>query len=152
LGILSAPLINILTATGKIKTYQLLVGGSRFILLPIVWYFLKSGYAPEIVYIVTIILDICNFGMRLWRMKVQTDFPIWTYLTSTVITVLLIGAASAVLPILSNGIVISQWGNFIVVCLVSLLSSVTIIYIFGVSKTERAFIKNRVLYYFKNQM
>lgn len=144
-GILSGPLINILTATGKIKVYQVVVGGSRFVILPVIWLFLKAGYAPEIAYLVTLGMDIINFGMRLWRMKVQTDFPIMAYLRKTAFTVLSIGVVSAVLPFLVNGIIASEWINFIVVCLISVLSATTIIYFFGVSVAERVFIRDKAL-------
>lgn len=139
-GILSGPLTNILMATGKIKVYQIVVGGSRFVLLPIIWLFLKAGYPPEIAYIVTLGMDLVNFGMRLWRMKVQTDFSVMAYLRKTAEKVLSIGVVAAVLPFLVNDIVASQWINFFLVCLVSVLSSTTIIYLYGISKLERDFI------------
>lgn len=146
-SILSGPLVNILTATGKIRIYQIVVGGSRFVILPVIWLFLKAGYAPEIAYLVTLSMDIINFGMRLWRMKVQADFPVMVYLKKTTCTVLAIAVVAAILPFLANGIIASEWINFIVVCLISVLSASSIIYFFGVSTAERAFLRDKALHF-----
>ena len=62
-------------ATGKIKTYQILVGGFRFIILPIDYVLLMKGFPPESVFFVTIAVEIGCLWFRLYRLKVQIEFP-----------------------------------------------------------------------------
>ncbi len=143
--ILSNPLVTLLLATGEIKVYQIWVGGFRFIVLPVCWLLLWLGCQPEIVFVVTICTELCCLALRLLRLKIQTAFPVRLFIKHSIATVFVIAIASVILPAIVNILVVGKWTNFLTVCLVSVLSSVTIIYRFGMSDVERGFVKGKAL-------
>ena len=56
---ISNPLITAMLATGKIRNYQLVVGGLQLMNLPVSYILLRIGLFPEIVIVVAIILSQC---------------------------------------------------------------------------------------------
>ena len=65
----SSPLVTAQLATGKIRDYQLLVGGIQFLNVPVSYLFLKLGYMPESTVVVAIVISqMCLFA-RLFMLE-----------------------------------------------------------------------------------
>ena len=62
---ISQPLITAMLATGKIRNYQIIVGGLQMMNLPVSYILLRIGYFPEIVIVVAICISQCCLGARL---------------------------------------------------------------------------------------
>ncbi len=62
---ISMPLANANQATGKISLYQFLIGLFGMLSLPVAYIFLKNGYAPEWVFIISIIFQFFIVGVRI---------------------------------------------------------------------------------------
>lgn len=59
---LSSPLMTAMLATGKIRDYQIVVGGLQMLNLPVSYLFLHMGMMPESVVVVAIIFSqLCLF-------------------------------------------------------------------------------------------
>ena len=142
-SIISNPLVTLLLATGQIRTYQILVGGFRFIVLPLCWLLLKLGCPPESVYAVTIGTEICCLALRLSRLRIQTDFPIGIFVKRTLGTIVLVSVLSSVLPLFADIVSLPKWPHFILVGSISLLSALCFVYMIGMSKGEREFVKGK---------
>ena len=52
---LATPLVTAMLATGKIRNYQIIVGGCQLLNLPLSYFFLSYGYPPEAVFFVAIV-------------------------------------------------------------------------------------------------
>lgn len=63
--ILSNTLINLQVATGKIRNYQLMVGGMLLMNFPLSYFCLKMGFPPESTLIVALIVAVCCLFLRL---------------------------------------------------------------------------------------
>lgn len=61
---ISTPLATANQATGRIAKYQAIIGLFGLLNLPVAFIFLKLGYAPEWVFIISVILQICIVGVR----------------------------------------------------------------------------------------
>lgn len=72
---ISYPLITAIQATGKIRNYQLLVGGLQLLNFPISYCLLHIGFFPEIIMIVAIILTQVCLGARLYMLQKIIKLP-----------------------------------------------------------------------------
>lgn len=143
-SIISNPLVTLLLATGQIRTYQILVGGFRFIVLPLCWLLLKLGCPPESVYAVTIGTEICCLVLRLSRLRIQAAFPIGIFVKRTLGTIVLVSVQSSVLPLFADIVSLPKWPHFIFVGSISLLSALCFVYMIGMSKGEREFVRGKL--------
>ncbi|MDF7666420.1 hypothetical protein PT273_00900 [Orbaceae bacterium ESL0727] len=73
---LSGSLMTGIQATGKIKTYQLVVGSLLFLNLPVSYVFLYLNYSANSVFIIAILLAIVALFFRLYFLKIETGFCI----------------------------------------------------------------------------
>ena len=142
-SIVSNPLVTLLLATGQIKVYQLLVGGFRFIVLPLCWLLLRSGFPPESVYAVTIGTEVCCLALRLYRLRIQADFPVCIFVRRTLGVIVMVALSSSLAPLIVNALPLSNWPHYLLVGLCSLLSSSCFAYMIGMNRNERAFIKDK---------
>lgn len=135
---LSNPLITAMLATGRIRNYQLLVGGLQLLNLPVSYLFLKLGAAPEVTVVVAVaISQICLFA-RLLMLGRATGFPVSAFIRKVYLR-LLISVVGA-----------SVWAPFVFECarpegvagvllsgLVCVISSAAAIWLLGMDAEER---------------
>lgn len=144
-SILSNTLVTLLMATGKIKTYQILVGGFRFIILPIDYVLLMKGFPPESVFFVTIAVEIGCLWFRLYRLKVQIEFPIKVFVTRVLIVIMMSTFLSCLIPYyVHSKVSISPVIDFLIVSTICILSSISCIYRIGLTFGERVFFLNKI--------
>ncbi len=143
------PLITAAAATGRIKTYQMVVGGILLLILPISYLFLKLGYNPEIVFLVHLAMVICAQIARLFMLRRMISFSIRRFFKEVALRSLIVGSISIVLPLVVSEYLNSSFSSFMIVCLICVLSTSCSIYFFGLQKNEQNFAKEKVsqLYY-----
>lgn len=142
---ISRPVVNAKNATGKIRNYQIVVGGILLLVLPLSYVALRLGLP---VVSVTAIAALISFVAVLARMyMLRGDFPCWSskvFLEKVVIKVIYVSVISAVIPILIHLSLPYGWENFLVTTLVSVLSAVISIIYLGCDKTERQFVFSKI--------
>ena len=144
-SILSNTLVTLLMATGRIKTYQILVGGFRFIILPIDYVLLVKGFTPESVFYVTIAVEIGCLMFRLYRLKIQIDFPVKVFVNQVLFITIMSALLSCFIPYYVYSVVsISPIVDFLIVSTACLLSSIICIYWVGLTIGERVFFINKI--------
>ena len=122
LEILSNTLINLQNATGKIRNYQLAVGGMLLMNFPLSYIALELGCPPESTIVVALFVGVCCLILRLLFLRKSVGLSMAGYLRNVcmnvlIVTVLTLIPTYAVYTLVSaNG-----WGQFIAVgCLVCL--------------------------------
>lgn len=143
---ISNPLVISMLATGKIRNYQIVVGGLQMLNLPVSYVCLKYGAIPETVLIVAIIISQCCLVARLTMLKGLINLHPKDFLRKVYFNVLKVSLFSIVLPLLiymifGNNSWLSFFGN-IFLCL---LSSVMVEYLIGCSRQERLFVKSKLV-------
>lgn len=143
--ILSNTLINLQVATGKIRNYQLVVGGMLLMNFPLSYFCLKMGFPPESTLIVALIVAVCCLFLRLLFLRKMVGLSMRRYLHSVCGNVLCVTLIAAFIPALlflqmPDGVV-----RFGAMCVLTTLCSSTAIYFIGCSRNERTFIKNRIV-------
>lgn len=84
---LSGSLRTAVQATGKIKLFQIIVGGMLLLNLPISYIFLKLGFSPEIVFYISITLSILTFWSRLFIASLLVGFSVIDFLINVLMKI-----------------------------------------------------------------
>lgn len=108
----SHPLITAVMATGRIRKYQMIIGGLIFMNLPVSYFFLKMGAPPEVTVVVSIAISQLCLAARLFILKDLIGFSVKDFLTRiyfNVLRVALIGASVSYLIVacLPSGVLYS---------------------------------------------
>lgn len=148
---ISNPLITAMLATGKIRNYQLVVGGLQMMNLPVSYLLLRMGMFPEIVIVVAIAISQCCLAARLLMLRGMIGLSIRKYLRKVYMNVLAVTVIAAILPFLLEGRVEESFLNFVILSLIALMCTGITIYYIGFNKAERQFVLNK-LYTIKNKL
>lgn len=141
---ISNPLITAMLATGKIRNYQIVVGGLQLMNLPVSYILLRMGMFPEIVIIVTIVISQCCLAARLLMLRGIIGLSVRKYLKKVYINVLAVTAIASIFPFLLTSQMKEGFLNFILLCLIAVVCTGITIYYVGCSKEERQFVLNKL--------
>lgn len=136
------PMISLIQASGKIKKYQLAVGGVMLLNIPISYVVLNTYLHANVLYIVPIVLACVTIMMRLYFAKVLVGFNVGEYfrmvvLKSALITLLGL-AVKGMFLFVFNGI--SLFFNLLLTVLMLGLGG-----IFSASRKERDLVYDMIL-------
>ena len=150
---ISNPLITSMLATGKIKKYQIIVGGLQMLNFPLSYLFLINNYQPEIILCVAIFLSISCLIARLILLRRMISLSIKRFYMDVILNIFTISIISSVFPIIYiNIFTVEKFSGFCISTLLFILSTSLIIFFIGCNRSERGFIweKIRNLKYDKN--
>lgn len=135
---ISMPLITAKLATGKIRNYQLVVGGVQLLSLPLAYVVLKAGAPVESIYISYIITSIGCLMSRVWMLR--GDIPLFSvknFVKDVVINVWIVSIISAIFPYIVHTLLNEGWLHFLLTGSVSVLSCLLVMFYIGLRKHER---------------
>ncbi|MCM0713719.1 MULTISPECIES: lipopolysaccharide biosynthesis protein [Parabacteroides] len=140
----STPVVNVIYASGKIKSFQIAIGCFTLLVLPISYILLKIGMGPESLYYVTMIFALISILIRIFFLKGCMDFGLCKYIKNifgqAVLFSFLLFAINFISPIeWKNNIAL----NILIISLVEILS-LGFIYILLLNKQERNLIKRLI--------
>lgn len=142
---LSNTLINLQLATGKLRNYQLVVGGMQLMNFPLSYSCLKVGCPPESVLIVALLVAICCLFLRLLFLRKMVGLRVSRFLYNVCGNVLLVSITAAVIPIILYLLLQDNLMRFLLIGFVSVICSVLSIYIVGCNIKEQTFIRTKAL-------
>ncbi len=119
---ISNPLITAMLATGRIRNYQLAVGGLQLLNVPVSYVLLKAGAIPEVTVMVAIAISQICFFVRLAMLRGMIGLEIWKYIKDVYLRVLAVAAVALILPLLALGHVPDGFRGFclsVLICVVS---------------------------------
>lgn len=141
---ISNPLITAMLATGKIRNYQIVVGGLQMMNLPISYVLLRYGCIPETVLIVAICISQCCLAARLCMLRSMVGLSVRKYMSKVYLNVFTVTILSAIIPCVSSYYLNETFINFIIICTISVICTFTVIYFVGCNRKERQFILSKV--------
>lgn len=148
---ISNPLITAMLATGKIRNYQLVVGGLQLLNLPVSYMLLRMGLFPEMVIVVAIIISQCCLAARLLMLRGMIGLSVRKYLNKVYVNVLIVTVVASLFPFLLASQMEETFLNFILLCLIAVVCTGITIYYVGCNKAERQFVLNKI-YAIKNRL
>lgn len=141
---LSGTLIASMHASGKIRDYQIVVGGISLLTLPISYLILKMGYPPYSAMFVGLFMAIaCHFA-RLLLLKKSIGLPVASFVRQVTLRVFTISILAFVPPFILYHYMSANWLSFILTVLISFLSSALFAYSLGLNREEKKFITDKI--------
>lgn len=142
---LSNTLITLQLATGKIRNYQLVVGGMQLMNFPLSYLCLKIGFSPESTWVVAICISLTNLMLRLLFLRKMAGLSMKQYLRNVCCNVTAVLCVASVLPALFYWNMQPGWGRFCIMAAVCILSVCMVSYLIGCTHSERSFIREKVV-------
>lgn len=141
---LSLPLAYLAQATGDIKKYQVIVGGTFLLVLPLSWiglyYFLESPLIP--MYVSIVISVFCQI-LRVRELNRLVNFHIKKYFLDVIVRLLIVFIVAIVFPLLFlYWIPSGTWMSFLIISIVSVVSVLITSFFIGLRNSEKIVITN----------
>jgi O-antigen/teichoic acid export membrane protein len=146
---ISNPLMTSVQATGKIKWYQIVTGGLLLMNLPVSWFFLKCGYAPEVTMYISMSLAIISQLSRILFMKKILHMSIKSYMKDVIWIISRVTLFSYLIPVIFFFYMDAGLIRFITIVCISMITCGSAIYLVGMTKNERNIIVKYVRKYAK---
>lgn len=132
-------------ATGKVKVYQTVVGGTLLLIVPISYIVLKLGAPAYSVFIVHFVIESIAQFARMYMLRKLIDLPVRSYLTNIYIPVVSVVAVSVVAPLFVQIQLTESTSRFIIVSLTCVFSTGITAYFVGLTRHEREFFTDKAL-------
>ena len=132
-------------ATGKVKIYQMVVGGILLMILPISYIVLKLWAPAYSVFIVHFCVESVAQFARMYMLRKLINLPIWQYMKNIYIPIVTTVAVAIILPIIVRMQVEAGWLRFIAVGFTCVLSVGISTFFIGFTKHERVFFLDKAL-------
>jgi O-antigen/teichoic acid export membrane protein len=133
---LSGPLWMVVQATGKIKKYQLIISSIFWLNFIFSLVLFKLGFSPVTAFVIRCIVSLILLFTRLYLLSNMIQFKSVKFITDVVIRVLFVGAIAYILPYISSFYFV-DFSGFIIVSLISVISTIITIYCIGLHHKER---------------
>ena len=152
---LSYPFMTAIQATGKIKWYQIVVGGILLMVLPASFLMLiYFDQGPKTVFWIIIGTSVLSQIFRMLFMKIQHDMNITAYLRCVIlpilaVTIISVSVAVGFKIILGNGL----WQSLTEIAVCLLTTAITVL-LLGMTKTEKKHFLETIynkIFYMKQQ-
>lgn len=139
---LSNPIDKANQATGTIRNYQIVEGGSLLLIVPISYFVLKNGGEPYSVFIVQFIVMAIVQILRLFLICHKIRMSIREYVLRVLVKVTLVAVVSAIIPLICYISMPQSFLSFVVIIMTSAISVLCCSYYLGLTADER-FMANR---------
>ena len=131
-------------ATGKIRNYQLVVGGFQMMNLPVSYILLRLGAFPETVLIVAIVISQLCLASRLYMLRRLIGLKARDFIKKVYINVTVVTMQSTVIPfVLASTLEDNIW-SFIMLCATAFSSTLFVEFYVGCTARERQFVVSKV--------
>lgn len=138
---ISGPLWISVQATGKIKSYQLLMSFLILLNLPVAYFLLRYGYSPVYVFIVRVVINIITLIARMLYLRPLIQLSIRKYIVQVLVPIFFVTIISLPLPLWVYSNLETGWTNLLIVSLLSILVTSVLIYTMGLNRGEKQWIK-----------
>ncbi|RZR43956.1 hypothetical protein D8T57_15135 [Vibrio vulnificus] len=148
--VISNSLMIGLQATGKIKKYHITVGFIVFLNFPITYLAYTIYKEPEIAFLVLIFTSIISLYARLFFVKKQLGYSIFNFTKNVLSYIVLISSLSLPLFYLNQFDFFTNLFKVFSDAIICSLYLMFVIFLFGLKKEEKLFVKNTLRKIFRN--
>lgn len=140
IDVLSATLITLQAATGRIRDYQLVVGGVLLLNFPVTYILFKIGCPAYSTFVAAIVISLSCLILRLLFLRKMAGLGMRRYLRSVILRVFLVTALASTLPLAVHINMDESFLRLAAESAASLLSSAAAVLSVGCDTSERRFI------------
>lgn len=147
---LSAPLWTAIGATGKVRQYQMLVSLIIFLEIPFVYVVFKLGVTPIIAFVINIFVGILAFIYRLFYIKRFVPYRITEYLNEVIVPCCKVSFLSFPVPYFLSNYSHTIFNTMLFSLGTAVLSGV-IMFLVGLDRSEKQFVKSIFIKFLKKE-
>lgn len=140
LDVLANPLNVSAQATGKIKRYQLIEGGSLLLIVPISYIALCLFYIPELVFVIHLLIAVIVQVIRILLLRQMICFSIKDYLQFVAFRILAVVMVIGLVIFIVSDLFQSLFDNFLACTFFSISVSVFSILALGLTSAEKQYV------------
>lgn len=140
----SYPLYTAMMATGKIRNYQIIVGGCEIMTLPLSYLVLKLGFPAESTMVVAIFISQCCLFARLFMLREMINLRAREFFTKIVLRAIIVAFVALIIPLTISMTLNQNFIRLVAVVGISVVSTIVTIYMFGIDSNERSFIEQKI--------
>lgn len=141
---LGTPFLQGITATGKIRNYQISVTIVGYLVFPITWVLYKIGYGPQIFYWIFLIIYSILVWIRMWFVRKLLGYKMKDFISDVFIPIVRCGILSVIIPLILYLSMSESLLRLFTLTIVSILSTSVIVLLFGMNKGERDFVITKI--------
>ena len=143
---LSNPLITAQNATGKIRNYQIAIGGTRLLNLPLCYVLLKLSLDAISVMAVSILIEILCLSLRLYIIPIYIpEFKSKLFIQKVILPCITVIFIAIIVPLFVEIYKNESVSISIINLFISFFSSLTAILLIGCSRSERMLVISKAL-------
>lgn len=113
--------------------------------IPLVWYALWMGWGPIIAIIFANFAPVITFFINLIIIKRTIDFPSWHYFHVVFVKNLFLVLIALAIPYIVQLQLEQGLFRFLLICSLSVLCTITILWLFGLNHEAKVMVKNKIL-------
>ena len=144
---IARPSVTLISATGDIKLYQLVIGGSLLTILPLSFVVLKLGGSPISIYIVYFIVNLIVYVIRLLFMRAKVGMSILEYTRKVIFSCLLVASVSSAIAFGLKNLMSDSILSVMIVSICTFFFVIISSYFIGMTKGEKNFVLEKVLFF-----
>ena len=141
----SSTLITLMLATGNIKKYQIIVGGTQLLNFPIAFIVLKAGFIPEYTMIATILIAIMCLTARLFMLRKMVGLPIRLFIKEVIAKSAIVTLIALILPLCVVSILDMTLLRLLITGGICVISTTLSVLFLGCTYSERHLIINKII-------
>ena len=143
---ISAPLITSMLATGSIKKYQIIVGGTNLLIIPLAYVLLKFGSFdgfPEITIIVAMLIAAVNLVQRIMLLRDMIKLDVVAYCKNVIFRIVLVSMISSCVPLFVKKTF--SLGSSVIMIMVCCVTTIVVSLLLGCTPKERKFVYGKAI-------
>ena len=133
----SYTMVTAMLSTGKIRSYQIVVGGIQLLNVPVAYLLLRSGASPEAIYWTAIALALCCLAARLFMLRGMIGLDVGDFLSGVLLNEVIVVAAASAVPLWMAFSMEANLLNVLGNCVVCALCTGLSVWFLGLSADER---------------
>ena len=138
------PLMTGLLAEGNIRVYEIALVVLNVGNVVLSYAALKCGYAPESVYVVSIVTEVGIIAARVWLSGKAYQLPVRRYCTEVLGNALLVATVAGVFAWWIHLPIVHALGRFVTLVVLTLVFTSLTVYALGMTRNERIFFQTAV--------
>ena len=145
LSALANPVVISVHATGRLKRFQLIEGTMLLSIVPIAYVLLKFfDVHPAMVFVVHLVVEMCTQYVRVRIVLPMINMELGVYMRNVIWPILRVCLLAVLLPVGVFLLIPRTYLAFFVVCALSCVSVLLVVYRAGCTQEERRFVKDKM--------
>ena len=146
---LSNPLNIAINATGNIKKYQIVEGGTLLMILPLSYFTVKLGAPPESVLLIQMLITYLVQIIRVFIVCPEIKLSKITYLKEVILPVISVTLVSVVIAVFARTLFPQGTLYSLLMMLLSVMLVMSVAYIVGLKASERTTLNHKIRSFIK---